>query len=189
MRLKRECPPDTVNAGAAQAARFRQRSGGPSRGVTGSRFQRQEQYAIHIGLAQFARRTRPGFVQQTVEALLDKALAPFAHGLYGDVEFRRRLGVGVARGAKQDHASAQGQGLRALWLPGPRSQRLKFPLRQEQSGCWTSDFHSYPPRRAWPLMPLGATSLRQAADLRYPRCSSSEGASEPAPFAAPADLT
>jgi len=140
MRLEGEGSPDAVNTGAAQPAGFREGSGRPVRRVTGRRFQRQRQHAIHIGLAQFARRSRPWLVQQAVQTLFDKTLPPFANGLNSEMIVpppfrcwtgqRRKSRITRARWAK-----AWGH----LGLPGPCPERVTFTFGQKQRGYRTSE--------------------------------------------------
>jgi len=141
MRLQRKSSPDTMNAGPAESAGLSQCASRPVGLVKRLRLQSQSEDAVHIGLTQSARRSRPWFVQQTIQTPGQEALPPLADSLYRDVQLGGCIGVRITIGTEQNHAGAKRECLRTFGLPGPGAEGFTFCVCQYQYGCWTSGFH------------------------------------------------
>src|SRR5262249_17110691 len=69
---------------------------------------------------------RSWLIHQAVNALIQKAAAPFANRLLGHAQPRRDLGITLALGTRQNDARPLGQRLDRLRSPRPLLQRLAF---------------------------------------------------------------
>src|SRR6516164_4682363 len=112
----------------------RHAAGAPVRGSGRPALQRLHDDILDLGVVDRARRARPRFVEQPVEAALDKAPAPLADGLHPHpLACRNRL-VAQPRGTTQHDPRPQCQGLHRLAPPRiafqyPRDFTRQFDLR------------------------------------------------------------
>ena len=116
--------PDAANSALTQSAALGHRARTPVGGSGGSAFQSQPHHALNLRIADLPRRPRARLIEQTIEAVVKKALPPLADSVLGDPQLPRHYGVGTTAGALQYDARALGQGMR-----GSRaSHRLYEPL-------------------------------------------------------------
>jgi hypothetical protein len=115
------------------------------RGTDRLAFQRLHDHALDFGVVNRARDAGSRLVEQPVEAVLDKAPAPFAHGLRGDpLACRYRLVAQTRCAAKYD--------------PRPQRQRLRrlatLCIAFQNAGDFDRQFDlRYRPTRPHPLSP------------------------------------
>ena len=131
------CSPKAPNAPHARGrdtAVPRHAAGAPVRGCGRPALQRLHDDTFDLGVVDRARRARPRFVEQPVEAALDKAPAPLADGLHPHpLACRNRL-VAQPRGTTQHDPRPQCQGLHRLAplriaFQYPRDFTRQFGLR------------------------------------------------------------
>ena len=109
MGLEREGPPDATDGALTHPGALRHGAGAPVRGVGGRFFQGDPDDALHILIPDRAGSSRSGLVQQPVHAPVHappphEALAPFAHGLFGDPHFVGNLSICGSLGGPKDDA-------------------------------------------------------------------------------------
>ena len=114
MRLQAEGAPDAPDAGGRDAAVPRHAARAPMRRRGRLALQRLHEDTLDLGVVDLTRDTRPRFVEQAVEAALDKALPPLADGLRRHPLARRYRLVAQTRGAAEHDPRPQRQGLRRL---------------------------------------------------------------------------
>lgn len=128
--LQRKRLPNPRDGRLAQTFLLRQGPRAPVRRIARGRLQRRGDHALDPRIGDFAGRPRPRFVQQSGEAGIGEALAPFAHRLQRHTEVGGDRPMGRAARAPQDDPGPQGQ---RLGRRGP--SRILFqrqPLRRAQ---------------------------------------------------------
>jgi len=101
MRLQSKGPPDAPHARGREAAVPRHAAGAPAGGGGRPALQRLHDDFLDLGVVDFLRRARSRFVEQPVEATLDKAPTPLADGLGRHLFAGRQRFVAQARRAAQ----------------------------------------------------------------------------------------
>ena len=79
MRLQSERLPDAMHTHRTDARGLRQRARAPVGRAARCRFQRPSYDGFHLRIVDRPRGTRPRFVEQPIDALVDKPLPPAAH--------------------------------------------------------------------------------------------------------------
>jgi len=111
MRPETESTPDATDAASAQARSLGQRPRTPVRRVLGLALECQRDDFLHMSVADLARCSRPRFVQQPVNPVLDETCSPAADSLTGDAELLGDVAVVSTLRATQHDARSQGQRL------------------------------------------------------------------------------
>jgi hypothetical protein len=148
VRLQSKGPPDAPHARGRDAAVPRHTAGAPVGGSGRPVLQRLHDDILDLGIVDRARRAWPRFVEQPVEAALDKASTPLADGLRRHPFACRNRLIAQARRAAQHDPRPQCQGLRRLaplriTFQYPRDFTRQFDLRYRAT-------RSHPP----PPMPV-----------------------------------
>ena len=141
VRRQSESPPHAMHAAPTQAASCRQRARAPVRSMLRSGLQSHSQHFFHFLITEPSRCPRSWFIQQTINAFIHKAAAPFANRLLGHAQPRRDLRITLALGTRQNDARPLGQRLHRLRSSRPLLQRLAFVVGQAQN--WFRSSHSY----------------------------------------------
>jgi hypothetical protein len=141
MRLQAERAPDAGNGRLTQPDLRRHRAGAPVRGIAGGRFQGQRHDLFHVRIGNLPRRARPRLIEQAVQPLHEKSPTPLADGLLLHPRLARDGGVRLARGAREDNARAQRDGLGRRAPTRPPLQRVVLLGSQRQRRHRTSCAH------------------------------------------------
>ena len=96
--------PDPSDRGFTEPGLFGHRRPGPMGGVFRGGFQGVGEDLFHLLVGDLPRGTGPGLVDQAVQAMLDEAGSPFAHGRPGHPQPFGHRAVVIAGGAFQDDA-------------------------------------------------------------------------------------
>ena len=83
MRLQGKSTPDAMDAHTAQATMFGHRTDTPVGGLAGDGLQCQCDHPLHLSVVNGAWSSRTRLIEQSIEALANKAAAPFSHTLLG----------------------------------------------------------------------------------------------------------
>ena len=94
------------------------------RGLGGRRFQSERDDAFDLGVAEAPRRAGTRFIEQSIEAFVEKALAPFADGAAGPAELGGDDGIVEPVGGEQNGPGALSQSLSGLAAARPTLQAL-----------------------------------------------------------------
>jgi hypothetical protein len=109
VRLQAEGAPDAADHTLAQPATFGHRTRAPMRRIRGSGFEGQPDHSFNLCVGHLAWRSRPRFIQQSIQPPLHKPLAPFAHRLLGYPQMACHQGVGLSRRAFQNQPRPLGE--------------------------------------------------------------------------------
>ncbi len=99
------------------------------RGVARGRLQGQAYDPLHVGIRDLPRGPGPRFIEQAVQTLAHKPLAPAADGQSADAQVARHPLVGIARRTPQHDPGSLRHGLRRCGPTGPALQRFSFLSR------------------------------------------------------------
>lgn len=145
MRRQAEGPPDTTDRALAQPTARGHGPGTPVGGLAGCPLQRERHHLLHLRIGNASRGSRTGLIQHPVEPRGQKATAPLAHGLLGQPQLARDLGVRAATGARQHESRSLGERLRRRRPTRPAFQGLAFVVGERQHRNGTADRHERSP--------------------------------------------
>ena len=134
-------PPNASYTGVAQSACFGHRTRTPMGRVLRRRFQGHCQHPLYLRVAQPKWRTHSRFVQQTIEALVDKPSSPLSHCLHGQIEPSRHNRIARSLCTRQNNSRSLCQCLRRLRSTRPSLKSGLFLLRQHESWYRSSSSH------------------------------------------------
>src|SRR5579859_862781 len=124
MRLESKGVPDARDRGIADSRPGGQGAGAPMGRVLGHGFQSGGHNLLDLLVAEGARSTGAGFVQESGQTTLHETLAPFPDGGIGEAEVMRDLTAGMAIRTAQDDARALGQSVAGLGAFGPAQELI-----------------------------------------------------------------
>jgi hypothetical protein len=145
VRLQSKGPPDAPHARGRDAAVPRHAACAPVRSCGRPALQRLHDDILDLGVVDFPRRARPRFVEQPVEAALDKVPTALADGLRRHPFACRHRLIAQTRRAAQHDPGPQCQGLRRL---APLRITFQYPrdfTRQFDLRCRATRSHPPPP--------------------------------------------
>ena len=141
MRLESEGFPDADDGRLRKAEGLGHGTRAPVGGVFGFGFQGASDDFLDLGIGDRSRGAGPGFVDESIESVVDEALSPFADSSHGDLEVRSHLGIGATVGTGQDDPGPKREALSGSGTICPVDERGSFVVRENQQRLGSTDRH------------------------------------------------
>ena len=148
VRLQPKGTPDAADRALTQSAALGHRARTPVSRIGGGAFQGEPHHSLNLRITDLTRRPRAWLIEQTIQTAVQKALPPFADGLWGYPEFACNHHVGVASRALQHNSRPLCQCLRTRRPSRPTLQALALFNRQTQR-CYRSPRPHPRPSSIW----------------------------------------
>src|SRR5215469_16804718 len=141
MRLQNKGMPNSADRHAAEPAGLSQTAGAPMRLPTRRAFQGLDDNLLHLSIANLARRSRSGFVIESLQSRLQKPRTPLVYHADRTARLFSYQVVSQALGGGQDHTRAPRQHGLAAGSMGQRLKSFLFLRCQNQGSFRASGSH------------------------------------------------